>query len=304
MTRVLPSNLGAVEQFCEAARRLSFTAAAEALGTTPSAISKSVGRLEGQLGVRLFQRSTRSIRLTDDGRAYFEAWQQALTRIEEVEDALGEGRLSPRGTLRISLPFSYGIKRVIPLMPRYLEDHAGRLNVIVSLSNSKTDFISDNFDLSVRLGPVADSRLVARALHDAQFRVVASPQYLRQHGIPQRPDDLARHRCIDLILPDSGRPIPWQVVEAGQRRSARVSSELAFDHPIAALTAALNGSGLARLLDFTVEAELRAGALVEVLAEFRPPGESVSAVYPGDRRMSSKVRTFLDFLLGAHRDAA
>lgn len=295
--------LGTVEQFCEAAKKLSFTAAAESLGTTPSAISKAVGRLEDQLGAKLFQRSTRSIRLTDDGRAYYETCQQALTQIEEAGEALGRGRISPRGTLRVSLPFSYGIKRIVPLMPRYVERYGEQVKVMLSLSNSKTDFISDDFDLSVRLGPVADSRLVARPLHDAQFRVVAAPAYLRQHGIPRRPDDLGKHRCVDLILPDTGRPIPWQFCEAGRCWNAKISSGLAFDHPIAALTAALNGAGLARLLDFTVEAELRAGDLVEVLADFRPPGERVSAVYPSKRHLSAKIRSFIDFLVEAQRDS-
>ena len=303
MTKINLSTLGTVEQFCEAAKKLSFSAAAKSLGTTPSSISKSVGRLEGQLGVKLFQRSTRSIRLTDEGRDYYEAWRRALVHIDDVEDAFGQGRLGASGTLRISLPLSYGIKRIIPLMPRFLEQDGAQLNVLVSLSNSKADFISDDFDLSIRLGQVNESHLVARPLHDARFCVVASPAYLRQHGVPEGIDDLCMHRCINLILPDTGRPIPWQFSQHDQIANAKISSALAYDHPLAALTAALNGAGLARLLDFTVEAEVRAGDLVEVLVGLKPPGEPVSAVYPGGGRPSAKVRAFLDFIVAAQRDA-
>ena len=170
--------------------------------------------------------------------------------------------------------------------------------------NSLTDFVTDDFDVSIRLGRVADSRLIARPLHGAQFCVVASPAYLDRQGTPHRPDDLLTHRCIDLVLPDTGRPIPWQFLEEGECRDAKLSSRLEVDHPLAALTAALNGGGLARLLDFTVESELRAGDLVEVLADFRPPGQVVSVVYPSNRHQSAKIRSFLNFLVEALGEAS
>ena len=138
---------------------------------------------------------------------------------------------------------------------------------------------------------------MARPLHEAQYRVVASPAYLHAHGNPGRPDDLVKHHCADLLLPDTGRPIPWQFLESGKLRDVRLSSRLEFDHSIAALTAALNGAGLTRLLDFTVDDEIRAGHLVEVLADFLPPGQPVSAVYPNNPHQSPKVRSFLDFLI-------
>jgi DNA-binding transcriptional LysR family regulator len=291
------TTLSAAELFCKAAEKLSFSAAAKSLGMTPSAISKAVRRLEDRLGVDLFQRTTRSIRLTRDGRAYYETCRQALSQIEHGEQALQEGQAGPSGVLRVSLPFSYAIKRVVPLMPRYLEGHVGKIKLFVGLSNALTDFAADDFDLSIRIGRVADSRLVARPLHEAQFRVVASPEYLSTHGTPERPDELIKHHSIDLVLPDTGRPIPWEFLESGKCHDVRLSSRLEFDHPIAALTAVLSGAGLARLLDFTVDDDIRAGNLIEVLADFRPPGQQVSAVYPNNPHQSPKVRSFLDFLI-------
>ncbi len=291
------TSLSTVELFCKAAEKLSFTAAASAVGTTPSAVSKAVSRLEKSLGISLFQRSTRSIRLTEEGTAYYLTCRQALDQIRQGEDALRNGKSGILGTLRISLPNSYAIKRVIPLLPRFMERHQGRLKLVVDLSNALTDFVADGFDLAIRIGKVADSRLIARRLHGAQYVVVASPGYLKKFGGPQRPQDLYRHHCIDLVLPDTGKAIPWQFAEDGECRDAKLSSRLLFNHPIAVLTAATGGCGLARLLDFTVDSELKNGTLVEVLANFRPPGEDVSAVYMGNRNPPAKIRMFLDFLI-------
>jgi DNA-binding transcriptional LysR family regulator len=293
-----------MELFCKAAETLSFTAAAQLSGTTPSAVSKAVSRLENRLGVKLFQRTTRAIRLTEDGRAYFETCRQALSSIEEVEFALTRGRTRPHGILRISLPFSYGINCVMPLIPRYVERYPEVAKVVVSLSNTITDFVTEGFDMAIRIGTVGDSRLVARLLRNSHYCVVASPAYLRKHGTPFKPDDLRKQPCIDLFLPDAGKPIPWQFCDAGETREVTVASTLCVDHPLAAKSAAINGAGLARLLDFTVTADLHAGTLVEVLSEFRPPGISVSAVYPSNRHLSAKVRTFIDFLVAAQREAS
>ncbi|MBU6256800.1 MAG: LysR family transcriptional regulator [Burkholderiales bacterium] len=291
------ATLNTTEMFCRAADKLSFTAAARALGTTPSAISKAVRRLENRLGVDLFHRTTRAIRLTEAGRAYYETCRQALAQIEQREQELRQGQADPSGLLRVSLPFSYAIKCVVPLIPKYLELHDGKIRLFVNLSNAVADFAADDFDLSIRIGHIAESRLIARPLHEARYRVVGSPAYLNEHGTPRHPDDLRAHRCVDLVLPDTGRPIAWEFVAEGKSSEVPSSSQLEFDHPIAAMTATLNGAGLSRLLDFTVDDEIRAGRLVEVLADYCPPGQPVSAVYPSRPHQPPILRGFLDFLI-------
>lgn len=294
-----PSRLGTVELFCVAAQAQSFTAAATSLGTTPSAISKAVQRLENRLGLKLFERTTRAIRLTDDGLAYYKVCHQALGNIQEMEEAL-TGHRMPRGVLRISLPYSYGIKRVIPLIPRYVERYMGHVKVEVSLSNALADFVKQDCDMAIRLGQIADSRLVVRRLHDAQLRLVASPAYLRRRAAPRSPDDLQQHGCLGLRLPDSGRILPWTFSAEGKANSdVAIRPSMTFDHPLGTLAAALSDAGIAQLLDFTVDDDLRSGRLVEVLADFRPAPQVISAVYPGNRNLSAKVRTFLDFLIEA-----
>jgi DNA-binding transcriptional LysR family regulator len=291
------SRLSTVEMFCVAAKAQSFTGAATSLGTTPSAISKAVQRLENRLGLKLFQRTTRAIRLTDDGLAYYKICHQALENIEEIEQALTSHRM-PRGVLRISLPHSYGIKRVIPLIPQYVERYMGQVRVEVSLSNALADFVKQDCDMAIRLGQIADSRLVVRRLHDAQLRVIASPAYVRRHAAPRSPDDLHQHSCLGLRLPDSGRVLPWTFSVEGKATSeVAIRPSMTFDHPLGTLAAVLSDAGIAQLLDFTVDDDLRSGRLVEVLADFRPAPQVISAVYPSNRNLSAKVRTFLDFLI-------
>ncbi|WP_296558717.1 LysR family transcriptional regulator [Pigmentiphaga sp.] len=298
MNEAATSTLGTVEMFCAAARAGSFTAAAAVLGTTPSAISKAVRRLEDRLGVKLFARTTRAIRLTDDGQAYYHTCSQALENIHDIERSLTGHRL-PRGELRISSPASYGIKRLIPLVPRYVARHHGQVKVTVSVSNAVADFVMDDVDMAIRIGEVADSRLVARQLCAACPCIVASPTYLRRHGTPEVPGDLASHACLGLIMPDSGRAMPWTFAPSadGTATQVRLQTVMNVDHPLGALAAALSDAGLAQLLDFTVEDDLRSGRLVEVLAPWRPQAQPVSAVWPGNRHVPATVRSFVDFLV-------
>jgi DNA-binding transcriptional LysR family regulator len=289
--------LNEIQLFCAAAKAQNFTGAATAAGVTPSAISKAVGRLENRLGLRLFQRTTRAVRLTDEGQAYYDVCRLALDNIQDAENYLTLHR-QPRGELRISVPPSYGIKRIVPLIPPYIERYGGKVNVAVSLSNAVVDFATQDFDMTIRLGQVADSRLVGRILHKAQLRVVASPDYLSRHPAPDHPAALRDHVCLGLVMPDSGRLLPWSFAEDGKAAyEVPVRPAITFDHPFATLACALNGGGVAQLFDFTVEDDLRNGRLVEVLAHFRPLPQAVFAVYPTNRHLSAKVRTFVDFLL-------
>jgi DNA-binding transcriptional LysR family regulator len=177
----------------------------------------------------------------------------------------------------------------------------GHVKVEVSLSNALADFVKQDCDMAIRLGQVADSRLVVRRLHDAQLRLVASPAYLRRRAAPRSPDDLYQHGCLGLRLPDSGRILPWTFsVEGKANNDVAIRPNMTFDHPLGTLAAALSDAGIAQLLDFTVDDDLRSGRLVEVLADFRPAPQVISAVYPGNRNLSAKVRTFLDFLIEAN----
>jgi DNA-binding transcriptional LysR family regulator len=177
--------LGSIELFCLAAEEGSFTAAALSAGVTPAAVSRSVARLEERLGTRLFVRTTRSIRLTDGGRSYYEQCRQALTQLVEAEREVTGKQLDPSGTLRISLPTTYGHHRLLPLLPEFRRLYP-KVQVEVHLSNRNIDFVAEGYDMAVRVRAQPDSTLIARPLEDARLVVVASPEYLARAGTPLR----------------------------------------------------------------------------------------------------------------------
>lgn len=297
------NRLTSIALFCRAAEALSFTAAADAAGTTPSAVSKAVRRLEDHLRVKLFERTTRSIRLTADGASYHATCREAIARIHEAERRLAYWRSRPQGVLRISMPPSYGVVDLIARLPRYVAQHGHEVRVVATLTNAVAELVTDGCDVAVRIGTVADPRVVARHLCNAEVKVVASPRYLECAAPLRKPEDLGGHPCIDLLLPDTHKAIPWEFGRARQRLQVPVVPSIAVDHPLAAASAAVAGGGLARLLDFTVAADIAAGRLVEVLAPFRPPPVPVSVVYRGGRHIPATVRSFVDFLVNEHAGA-
>lgn len=297
MPDLVGSRLTTIELFCRAAESLSFTAAAEIAGTTPSAVSKAVRRLEDQLRVKLFDRTTRAMRLTLEGADYHATCREAIDRIHEAERRLAQRRNRPQGTLRVSMPPSYGVVDLVPRLPRYIAKYRHEVRVIATLTNSIAEFVTEGCDVAVRLGQINDSRIVARRLRDAQVKVVASPRYLNRAGIPREPEDLRTHHCIDFILPDINKAMPWDFRRAHRQVKVPIVPSITVDNPLAAVAAAVADGGLTRLLDFTVAAEVAAGRLVEVLTPFRPPPVPISAVYLSNRHVSANVRSFVDFLV-------
>lgn len=289
------SKLNAIEIFCAAAKAKNFTEASIVLGTTPSAVSKAIQRIEVRLGTKLFQRSTRAMRLTDDGATYYETCQKALKDIEEIENDLAHNSI-PRGVLRISLPISYGVKYLVPLINQYMNQYQEYIHLEISLSNSLTDLTEEGIDIAIRLGKIADSRLVSRLLHTTEPRLVASPEYLRRYGIPKHPNDLHQHHCLGLVLPSSGRILPWLFKQDGEDHEIKINPKIIFDHPLGLLSSTLSGAGITQLLDFTVEDDLRKGHLIELLPTFCPSPQALYVVYPSNKLVPAKVRTFLDFL--------
>lgn len=291
--------VGSIELFCLAAELESFTAAATAAGLTPAAVSRAVGRLEERLQVRLFARSTRKIRLTDGGRAYYAQCRQALNQLVEAERDLTGRQTEPAGILRISMPTTLGHYRVLPLLPRFRERYP-KVHVDAQLSNRNIDFVADGFDLAIRGRAQADSGLVARKLMDAETVVVASPGYIKRAGKPTSLAELPRHDCVQFVLPSSGLTVPWvfrvdgRDVDLDTRGSYTCSEDV-----LGIATLARAGAGLAQTYRFLVEDDLRSGALVELLKPFGGRSRPFSLLYPGARHMPLRVRVFVDWLVAA-----
>lgn len=207
--------LGSVELFCLTAELQGFTAAAASAGLTPAAVSRSIARLEARLGVQLFVRTTRQVRLTDSGRSYYEHCRHALAQLVEAERELTGDQRVATGTVRISLPTSYGHYRVLPLLPAFRERYPG-VELEVQLSNRNIDFAAEGYDLAVRGRAPPDSGLIARRLEDAELVVVATPKYLRRRGTPRTLESLKQHECLQFYLPSTGLPMPWLLRDGGR----------------------------------------------------------------------------------------
>ncbi|BDB27483.1 LysR family transcriptional regulator [Cupriavidus sp. TA19] len=289
--------LGSIELFCLAAELGSFTAAAAAAGVTPPAVSRTVQRLEERLGVRLFVRTTRQIRLTDEGRLYFEQSRGALAQLLDAERQVSGQRAAPAGRLRISLPTPYAHYRVLPILPAFRAQYP-EVEVDVHISNRNVDFADDTYDLSVRGRAPDDSNLIARKLEDAELVVVATPAYLQRAGTPRSLEDLLRHECIQFERPSSGRRIPWTFRVNGEDVDiATTGGYAATEDILGGATLVRAGAGLFQTYRFVVEQDLRDGTLVEVLQEYAGSTRPFVLLYPSARHVTRRVRVFVDFLV-------
>lgn len=289
--------LGSIELFCLAAEEGSFTAAANEAGVTPAAVSRSISRLEERLGVRLFARTTRSIRLTEGGRSYYEQCRQALSQLVEAEREVTGRQQDPAGTLRISVPTTYGHFRILPLLPIFRSRYP-QVKIDIHISNRNIDFVSEGYDMAIRVRAQPDSSLIARHLEDAALVVVATPDYLERTGVPQKLEDLEQHDCIQFELPSSGRRISWLFTEQGKEREIFAGGGYCCSEDVlGGVTLAKHGAGLFQTYRFIVEKELEEGSLVEVLEPFRGRFRPFSLLYPHSRHVPLRLRAFIDFLM-------
>ncbi|WP_079228701.1 LysR family transcriptional regulator [Pseudomonas putida] len=288
--------LGSLELFCLAADTGSFTAAATEAGVTPAAVSRSVARLEERLGVRLFVRTTRQMRLSDAGQAYYQQCRQALGQLVEAERQAMGGQAVPSGRLRISAPTPYAHHRLLPLLPAFRQRYP-QVQVDVHVSNRNVDFAEEHFDLAIRGREPGDSRLVARRLENAELVVVAAPAYLARRGTPQVPQDLAGHECIQFELASTGRRPPWSFRIEGREIEMETQGGLTcLGDFLATATLVRHGGGLMQAHRFTVQDALARGELVEVLGEYGGTSRPFMLIYPQARHMPLRVRAFIDFL--------
>ena len=292
--------LGSIEQFCRAAETGSFTSAAEILGLTPAAVSRSISRLEQRLGVRLFLRTTRAVKLTAEGELYWKECQLALEQIAEAERAITGAQTVPSGPLRISVSAAYGTFRLLPLMPKFTELYP-QIDIEISISDKIIDFVEEGFDLAIRLGIPQDSRLVAFKLEDAMLGVFGTPAYLAKKGEPLGIDDLSEHDCIQYISPNTGRPLQWLFTdEQGTLIEKQITSRMRVLNDALGAVAWVNaGGGLYQTYRFAVGDALRRGDLVEVLQEYSGRSRPFSILYPQNRHLSARVRAFVEFLRSA-----
>lgn len=287
--------LSGIQTFVRAVEAGSFARAAEKLGLTRSAVGKSVARLEGRLGVRLFHRTTRAQSLTDDGQLFYERCRRALDELDAAEAALDAGRREPAGRLRVSVPLLFGRHCVAPALARLARRHP-RLRLEISFSDRVVDLLEDGFDLAVRIGELGDSaNLAARRLGAQVFVMCASPSYLAGRPSPVGAEDFASHTA--LTYSRAGREDPWEMLDASGRRPLAFARHLRFDDIEAIADAATAGFGIAKLPAWLIASQLRTGALVLLLDGAEVHAYDIHAVWPHGAYLPSKTRAAIDALV-------
>lgn len=273
----------------------NFTKAAKQVGVTPSAASRRVAQLEDHLGVRLFHRTTRQMRLTEDGRAFYDRCARIVSDFDEAIDGLSHARTEARGVLRVDVPRAFGALIVAPALPALLRRHPA-LQVDLTLRDHLVDPVAEGIDLLLRIGEPRESSLVMRRLGTARQILCASPQYLRKHGTPKSVGELEKHARLGFLR--HGLPTAWRFRgDDGGETSVIPNGPLNMGDGELLCDAAVAGLGLVWLIDFIVEGALAEGRLVPLLDDRALVTRPVAALYPPNRHLSPKVRVFMDFFV-------
>lgn len=296
MTTYSASRLQGISAFVQAVETGSFTAAAQRLGVTKSAVGKSVATLEQRLGVRLLERTTRRLSLTQEGADFHQSCIRVLAELDEAETRAASRRREVAGTLRISLPVSFGRRWVMPELVKITRRHP-KLHLDVRFSDRAVDLLEEGIDMVVRLGEPGNSAfLSSRCLGHQRVVTCASPQYLAEHGPPARAVDLAAHDCLTFAGVDGIVPWTLQGEDAGTTRLV-IEGRHTISDGEALRAAALDGLGIAQLPTWLVADELRSGALVAVLAPRGVQGAAIQALWPATRDLAPKIRVVVDQLI-------
>ncbi|MEQ8442249.1 MAG: LysR family transcriptional regulator [Alphaproteobacteria bacterium] len=280
--------------FAKVVEEGGFSAAARREGLTPSAISKQISQLEDRLGVRLLNRSTRGMSLTEEGNTFYKRCVVIAEKIEEAESEIASLSDHPQGTLRLSSTVAFGKTQLLPILPKFLDDNPD-IRVALELTDRPVDLVEGQIDVAIRFTEqIDDESLVARKLAKNQRVCCASPDYVRRFGMPVTPEDLLRHNCLTLTT--VSRWNDWQFPNGTGLKSLRVKGNFEANSADAVYHAALAGVGIARLSTYLVEPDIRAGRLVRVLPDYVYEESEILAVYSDRRNLSPKIRAFVDFL--------
>jgi DNA-binding transcriptional LysR family regulator len=283
-----------MQVFTRAARLGSLSAAARALGMSPTMATKHVASIEQHLGVKLLHRTTRQLRLTEAGERYLEAAEQIIVLMERAETAAAADRAEVQGTLRLTASVSFGVREIAPLLPDFARLYP-KVTVDLGLNDRIVDLVEEGWDFAIRIGPMADSTMIAKRLADCGRAVCAAPAYLAERGTPRRVAELKDHNCLGYTLSQSIGPTRWSFGTDGSV-TVPVSGNFRSNNAVTLVHAAVAGQGVVHLPTFMVGPEIRAGELVLITLDHPTMKLPVFAVYPSDRRPPAKLRSILDFL--------
>jgi len=283
--------------FVNVAAKGSLSAAARSEGIAPAVIGRRLDALETRLGVKLLQRTTRKIALTNEGMAFLEDCQRILAELENAEAAVSERSVNASGHLSISAPAGFGRRHVAPLLPSFLAEHR-EVSLTLNLNDRVVDLLGEGIDVAIRIAALSDSTMIGVKLADNKRVVVASPDYVRRHGVPASLDELAKHNC--LAMSSDGSQRGWTFRQNGKNVTLKVTGNMECNDGEVLHDWALAGKGLAWRSMWEVGAALESGQLTTVLDEFAAPGNDIYAVFAQRRHLPLRIRAFVDFLRRAY----
>lgn len=289
-------DLNCVRAFVKVVETSSFRGAARALGVPKTTVSRRVRELEEQLGIRLLQRTTRRMALTDAGQALFGRCAPALVSIDEAGRSVAELREVPRGLLRVSMPTTFGQLFIVELASEFLVRYP-EVRLAIELSDRHVDLVSEGYDVAIRGGELPDSSLRRRELGTTRMQCLASPEYLKVHPAPQTPRELTQHACVLYGSMDPGTGTGWTFETPSGPLKVQVRGRLAANSYFTVRDSALRGLGIARMFSFLAAEAVREGQLVPVLEAYGGAPMRLAAVYPSSQHLSAKLKALLDFLV-------
>jgi DNA-binding transcriptional LysR family regulator len=288
--------LDAMHLFVRVAELGSFSAVALQLGVARSVVTRQIAALEAHLGVKLMVRSTRRLALTSAGTAYLEKCRVILNLVESAEADVAEERLTPRGNIRISLPLSFGLKRLAPLLLDFSQRYP-EVSLVMDYTDRQVNLIEEGIDLSIRITRRLEAGDVARKIGTGQMLVVAAPDYLARHGCPQHPAELIHHECLGYTA--AGKQQNWQFMINGQLENFPIRSRINANNGDVLTEAAAQGLGITCQPDFITDSFLAAGRIAPILADYPIPELGIYAMLPSNRQVPHRVRVLMDYLTTA-----
>lgn len=285
-------DFSAISTFVRVVEAHSFAAAASQLGMTPSGVSRAVSRLETQLGTRLLFRSTRSLRLTDDGAAFHARCAEILADLAEATEALGHAKSHPVGKLRVAAHSAIGRSALIPNLADF-EERYPDIRLELTMCDDHFDLNEEGYDCAIRMGELADSNLIAHKLGHFSNVLCASPGYLRKYGAPQNIEELKQHRCINYVYPGSGKPYQWQFDTPDGRVALDIDAHMLINDGESVIQAAVAGLGIIQIPHCLAASALAKGQLEIIMTDTISTGQSVWIVYPQKRHLLARVQAFI-----------
>ena len=285
----------ALQTFARVVELGGFTKAADSLQMSKTSVSDLVQNLEKSLGVRLLQRTTRRVAITPEGAAYYERCIQILADLEEADASLMQARVAAKGRLRVEMPPALAKQFVIPKLPQFLARYPD-LRLELGMGLRPINLIEEGVDCVVRLGVQTDSSLIARRVGTTSVVCCASPAYLKEHGAPRRPEELAAHRCVNYLSNRTARVVDWEFSRGKHKVELTLDGVLAVNDPDAYIVAGLLSFGIVKVASYIVQPYLASGQLVPVLTDWTAAQLPITVMYPQSRHLSAKVRIFVDWV--------